>query len=142
MTPAPRRTLRIEASAALVKALINAAAAGLRPHCSDVGLGELWLSDDEHERAEAAKLCGGCPVFEPCGDAAEANGEKFGTWSGVDRTPPKPVPAPKPRGHFDPPSPQPAPEPHMAPPQTDMRQAAYAASAASVRTQPPSRRTA
>jgi Transcription factor WhiB len=96
LTPTARRTLRITASAQFVKALINAAAAGLRPHCSDPVFGDLWLSDNEADRAEAARLCRGCPVLGPCGHAATANGEKFGTWAGVDRTPRnKPGPRPK-----------------------------------------------
>jgi hypothetical protein len=69
------------------RSLINLAAAGLRTHCSDVGTSELWLSESEAERAQAAKLCGGCPVFDQCGEAASARREKFGTWAGVDRTP-------------------------------------------------------
>jgi hypothetical protein len=89
--PTARRTLRITASAQFVKALVDVASQGLRTHCSDSVLGDLWLSDNEPDRAEAARLCAGCPVFGPCGDVATANGEKFGVWSGRDFTPPKPV---------------------------------------------------
>jgi hypothetical protein len=69
----------------LTRALLDAAAAGLRPHCSDAG-SWLWLSEDPADRAEAARRCVGCVVFEPCGTAAEARQERFGTWSGRDRT--------------------------------------------------------
>jgi Transcription factor WhiB len=72
----------------LTRAILEAAASGLRPHCSDVGTGGLWLSDHEAERAEAAKLCVGCPVIEPCGQAATARRERFGVWGGVDVTRP------------------------------------------------------
>ena len=35
---------------ALTRALINTAAAGLRPHCSDPSSSELWVSDHPTER--------------------------------------------------------------------------------------------
>jgi hypothetical protein len=54
-------------------ALITTASQGLRPHCSDAGTGDLWISEHPADRAEAALLCAGCPVFDPCGDAAEAD---------------------------------------------------------------------
>ena len=41
-------------------AVITIAAAGLRPHCSDVG-GGLWTSESEEDRREAVQLCRGCP---------------------------------------------------------------------------------
>lgn len=47
--------------------------------------GDGWTSDDAEERAIAAELCDGCPVWDAC-DAAGA-GESFGVWAGVDRTP-------------------------------------------------------
>jgi hypothetical protein len=68
------------------RALINAAASGLRTHCSDPDSRDLWLSEEVTERRKAARLCAGCPVLEPCHSAAEARGEKFGVWAGVDRT--------------------------------------------------------
>jgi hypothetical protein len=69
----------------LTRALIDAAAQGMRPHCSDAG-SWLWLSEDPADRREAARRCHGCVVFDPCGQAAEARQERFGTWAGVDRT--------------------------------------------------------
>jgi hypothetical protein len=70
----------------LTHAIIDAAAAGQRPHCSDPTLSELWLSDHPGERREACRLCHGCPVFAPCGAAADARDERFGVWAAVDRT--------------------------------------------------------
>jgi hypothetical protein len=69
----------------LTRALLEVAAEGLRPHCSDAG-SWMWLSEDAAARAEAARRCVGCPVYDPCGQAAEARQEKFGTWGGRDRT--------------------------------------------------------
>jgi hypothetical protein len=75
-----------EVSERLLRALITIAARGQRTHCSDAGTGELWLSEHEPERAEAAKLCAGCPVLVECGTAATANDERWGVWGGHDRT--------------------------------------------------------
>jgi hypothetical protein len=70
---------------ALTTALLEAARQRLRPHCSDAG-SWLWLSDNAADRAEAARLRVGCPIFNPCGQAAEARGERFGVWAGRDFT--------------------------------------------------------
>jgi hypothetical protein len=64
----------------LTRALITIASCGLRTHCSDPGTSELWLSEHEAERAEAVKLCRGCPVIQPCGQAAEERDERWGVW--------------------------------------------------------------
>jgi hypothetical protein len=69
----------------LTRALLDAAAEGLRPHCGDAS-SWMWLSEDAADRAEAALRCHGCPVYVECGAAAEARQEKFGTWGGRDRT--------------------------------------------------------
>jgi Transcription factor WhiB len=74
------------ASDRLTQALIAMAAEGLRPNCSDPGSHWMWLSEHPQERQLAALMCGGCQVLTECGDAAEANGERFGTWAGRDRT--------------------------------------------------------
>jgi hypothetical protein len=77
---------------ALTRALINLAAAGLRMHCSDPTLSELWTSDHEGERAElrscaeVARLCLGCPIITECDQAATANDERWGVWGGCDRS--------------------------------------------------------
>jgi hypothetical protein len=39
----------------LTRALITAAAQGLRPHCSDPGTSELWISDRSRDAAESAQ---------------------------------------------------------------------------------------
>jgi Transcription factor WhiB len=70
----------------LTRALVNLAAQGLRTHCSDAGTGGLWLSEQESERREAARLCRGCPVLRPCLTAAKAQRETFGVWGGRDFT--------------------------------------------------------
>jgi hypothetical protein len=75
-----------EASDRLTQALITMASQGLRPNCSDPESHWMWLSEHAEERQLAALMCGGCPVLTECDDAAEANGERFGTWAGVDRT--------------------------------------------------------
>jgi hypothetical protein len=70
----------------LTRALLEAASRGQRPHCSDPISGEMWLSEMEAERREAARLCRGCSVLRPCRDAAEAQRETFGVWGGRDFT--------------------------------------------------------
>jgi hypothetical protein len=74
------------ASDKLTRAILTAASRGLRPHCSDAGTSEMWISEIDSERAQAALLCGGCPVFAECGDAAIAHDERFGVWAGRDFT--------------------------------------------------------
>jgi hypothetical protein len=69
----------------LTQALITAASRGLRPDCSDAG-SWLWLCNDPADRRQAAAMCTDCPVFDPCGQAAEERDERFGVWGGVDRT--------------------------------------------------------
>jgi hypothetical protein len=71
---------------ALTRALISTAAAGLRPHCSDPSLSELWVSDHPGERQEAAKLCRHCPVEVECRTAADARDERWHVWGGRDYT--------------------------------------------------------
>jgi hypothetical protein len=66
------------ASDRLSMALLNMAARGERTHCTDPTTHRLWLSEHEGERAVAITLCDHCPVIDPCGQAAEANGERFG----------------------------------------------------------------
>jgi hypothetical protein len=75
-----------QASDQLTRRLLTIAARGQRTHCSDPSLSELWLSESEPERAEAARLCIGCPVIAECREAAIANDERWGVWGGHDRT--------------------------------------------------------
>jgi hypothetical protein len=74
------------ASERLTRALVDTASRGLRAHCSDPTTSALWLSEDEPERAEAVRLCRGCPVIQPCRTAATANNETFGVFGGKDFT--------------------------------------------------------
>jgi hypothetical protein len=70
----------------LTRALIDLESQGLRTNCSDPVTSELWLSEIKAERAEAAKLCRGCPVIIPCGQAATARQERWHVWGGRDYT--------------------------------------------------------
>jgi hypothetical protein len=74
-----------EANDRLTVALITAASQGSRPHCSDAG-SWLWLSEDPADRRQAAAMCSGCPVFDPCDEVGQH--QRFGTWAGRDRTRP------------------------------------------------------
>jgi hypothetical protein len=75
-----------EASDRLTQALLAMASQGLRPNCSDPESHWMWLSEDPTERTLASLWCHGCPVLTECGDAATADGERFGVWASVDRT--------------------------------------------------------
>ena len=68
----------------LTKALVAAAARGIRPRCGDYETSYLWLSEDPAERQQAQRLCHGCPVLDPC--AAVGVHQRFGVWVSVDRT--------------------------------------------------------
>lgn len=74
------------ASDGLTRALIAVAASGGSVPCGEYGGHLMWTSDDSDERALAASWCTGCPVFSACGEAADANDERFGVWAGVDRS--------------------------------------------------------
>jgi hypothetical protein len=82
----------------LTQALINIASQGLRPHCSDPGSSDLWLSDHPGGRREAVKLCAGCPVIRECRQAADARDERWHVWGGKDLHPPAEDPASSVRG--------------------------------------------
>jgi hypothetical protein len=83
----PTKIAAARASERLTKALINVAAQGLRVHCSDPITSHLWLSEHPAERAEAARLCQGCPVEIECWVASVARNERWGVWAGIDRSP-------------------------------------------------------
>jgi Transcription factor WhiB len=70
----------------LTRALIDLAAAGLRTHCSDATLSELWVSDNPSERREATRLCQHCPVIIECRTAADARDERWHVWGERDYT--------------------------------------------------------
>jgi WhiB family transcriptional regulator, redox-sensing transcriptional regulator len=46
---------------------------------------DLFFSSDPADIRKAQQVCAGCPVRLQCARAAEANGEQFGVWAGVDR---------------------------------------------------------
>ncbi len=73
---------------ALNRALLDLVESGARTPCQGRRRSR-WTSDDRDERAWAASVCTGlaCPVLEECRAAAEEQGEKWGVWAGVDRTP-------------------------------------------------------
>lgn len=86
MSATPTKIAASRAADRLTQALADAAARGLRHHCADTEVSYLWLSEREHERALAVKLCAGCPVHLECWAVAVARKERFGVWGGVDRT--------------------------------------------------------
>lgn len=45
-----------------------------------------FTSDDPGERAKAAEACSTCPVLARCRTYAEAQGESWGVWGGIDRS--------------------------------------------------------
>jgi len=83
----PAKLVGALAADRLTKALTDAAARGLRHHCSDPETGHMWLSEHEDEREIAARLCLGCPVQPECWSVAVSRKERFGVWGAVDFTP-------------------------------------------------------
>jgi WhiB family redox-sensing transcriptional regulator len=47
---------------------------------------DLFFSSDPDDIAQAQRICASCPVRAECASFAEANGEMFGVWAGVDRS--------------------------------------------------------
>jgi hypothetical protein len=43
-----------------------------------------FTSDDPFDRAEAAEVCGGCPIADACLAGARARGEQWHVWGGRD----------------------------------------------------------
>src|SRR5215204_3502604 len=68
----------------LTRALIAAAAKGLRPRCGDDEISYMFLSDHPGERALAATWCDGCIVWTECDQVGQH--QRFGTWASRDRT--------------------------------------------------------
>jgi hypothetical protein len=81
VAPTPLKIKAARATERLTMALMNSAARGLRPHCSDPETSHIWLSEHAEERARAARLCAGCPVELECWDAARARDKRFGVWA-------------------------------------------------------------
>ncbi|MGN6243725.1 MAG: WhiB family transcriptional regulator [Motilibacteraceae bacterium] len=46
---------------------------------------ELWFAGKPKDRAIAADRCFDCTVLAACHEYAEAAGERWGVWAGVDR---------------------------------------------------------
>jgi hypothetical protein len=84
----PSRIAAAAASEGLTRTLRDLAKEGILPHCADPETSHMWLSEDAEDRARATKWCRGCPIFTECGEAASARRERFGVWSGQDRTRP------------------------------------------------------
>jgi hypothetical protein len=82
----PSKIAATRASERINKTLCDLARLGVFPNCGDPNTGWMWLSEHVEDRAQAVKLCRGCPIFRLCGDAASARRERFGVWSGQDRT--------------------------------------------------------
>jgi hypothetical protein len=74
------------ATARLNTALLTMAVQGERPRCSDPGDHQRWTSDNQHDRQMAMAWCAGCPVIDPCRQAADERGEKHHVWGGKDYT--------------------------------------------------------
>jgi hypothetical protein len=73
-----------EANDQLTKALVAAAARGVRPRCGDYQTSHLFLSEDPHERRIATAMCSGCVVWTECDEVGRH--QRFGVWASVDRT--------------------------------------------------------
>jgi hypothetical protein len=73
-----------EANAQLTQALTCAAARGMRPRCGDYETSNLWLSEYEGERKQAALMCTGCVVINECDDVGRH--QSLGVFGGHDRT--------------------------------------------------------
>jgi len=65
-------------------------------YCATAKDTSLWISEDEGDRAEAARLCLRCPAITECGIGAIQRKETFGVWGGRDITGGS-KPGPKPR---------------------------------------------
>lgn len=54
--------------------------------CWTSGGADLWTSDAKDDRSKAARLCvqEQCPILADCRTAADARGERFGVWGGLD----------------------------------------------------------
>lgn len=67
-----------EAGERLTRALVNAAARGVRPRCGDYETSYMWLSEDPAERARAALMYSGCPILQPCTEVVGINASACG----------------------------------------------------------------
>lgn len=67
-----------QANEQLTRALITAAAGGIRPRCGDAEISYLWLSEHDGERRLAALMCSGCPIPQPCTEVVGINASACG----------------------------------------------------------------
>jgi hypothetical protein len=77
----PMTITHIRASAVserLSRALLDAASRGVRPRCGDYETSYMWLSEDPAERAQAAPMCSGCPILQPCTEVVGINASACG----------------------------------------------------------------
>jgi hypothetical protein len=72
------------ATGALNQALLNAAARGQCPRCSDGEASWMFTDEDPRVRAVAATYCNGCVVWSECNEVGVY--QQFGVWAGKDRT--------------------------------------------------------
>jgi hypothetical protein len=86
MTTSATRTRAAKATHNLTMELLNAAERGDKIPCGDQSVAYLFLDEDKQNRRAAMRLCHSCPVFDPCGEAADANQEVFGVRAGRDYT--------------------------------------------------------
>jgi Transcription factor WhiB len=84
MTTTAARLRASEASATLTQALVDAAAAGIRPRCGDAEVSWMFLDENPRHRATAATYCNGCILTEPCREVGRH--QTFGVFGGVDVT--------------------------------------------------------
>jgi hypothetical protein len=77
----------VTASKAFNQALIELAARGERPRCSDPVTREMWTSEDVADRAIAALWCTGCDVLDLCAAVAVEEDHRWGIWGGREFSP-------------------------------------------------------
>lgn len=70
-------------------ALLALADAGKRTPCQGPQR-DLWTSDNDTDRADAAERCTPCPVLALCANSADELGEKWMVYGGTDRRPARP----------------------------------------------------
>jgi hypothetical protein len=78
MTTAATYTNRGHLESDKLTPLIDAAARGQRPRCGDAETSYMWLSEDPAERAQAALMCSGCPILQPCTEVVGINASACG----------------------------------------------------------------
>jgi hypothetical protein len=67
----------------LARALDELRDRGGQPPCATHAHPDWWFSDRAAERAEAVRICHGCPIRGPCAEAGAD--EQYGIWGGQDK---------------------------------------------------------